>query len=207
MANLPVGPVGTPMLPTSQHCLVIEPFMDLCCPFSAKMFNVLYNQVLPEYTATGQVQLIFQNVPQPWHPQSTLMHEVVLAVKIVNLDFFYPACNALFKEQALFFDSATFDKTRQELYAAMVDVVVKAVPELDSESILECLALTGAGNSGNAVTNSLKWAVKYHRVRSVHVTPTVFLNGIEAPDISSGWTAEQWKSKIDECLESFQSRM
>ena len=33
--------------------------------------------------------------------------------------------------------------------------------------------------------------------RAVHVTPTVFVNGIEAPDISSGWTAEEWRAKLD----------
>ena len=42
----------------------------------------------------------------------------------------------------------------------------------------------------------MKWAVKYHRVRSIHVTPTVLVNGIEAPDISSGWTGDQWDEKI-----------
>lgn len=43
----------------------------------------------------------------------------------------------------------------------------------------------------------MKFAVKYHRVRSIHVTPTVLLNGIEAPDISSGWSSSEWKNKID----------
>jgi hypothetical protein len=42
----------------------------------------------------------------------------------------------------------------------------------------------------------MKWSVKYHRARSVHVTPTVFLNGLEAPDISSSWTAAEWGEKI-----------
>jgi hypothetical protein len=30
----------------------------------------------------------------------------------------------------------------------------------------------------------------------VHVTPTVFLNGLEAPDISSGWGLGEWNEKI-----------
>ena len=54
----------------------------------------------------------------------------------------------------------------------------------------------GEGNSGNKTTGQMKFAIKYHRVRSVHVTSTVFLNGVESPDISSGWTAEQWHEKI-----------
>lgn len=42
----------------------------------------------------------------------------------------------------------------------------------------------------------MKWAVKYHRTRSVHTTPTVFLNGLEAPDISSSWGLDEWNEKI-----------
>ena len=62
------------------------------------------------------------------------------------------------------------------------------------------LSLTGPGNVGNAVTQAIKWSVKFHRARSVHVTPTVLLNGIEAPDVSSGWSAEQWAAKIGAAL-------
>jgi len=46
------------------------------------------------------------------------------------------------------------------------------------------------------LSQEFKWSVKYHRARSVHVTPTVFLNGLEAPDISSGWGLGEWNEKI-----------
>jgi hypothetical protein len=35
---------------------------------------------------------------------------------------------------------------------------------------------------------------------SVHVTPTVFVNGIEASDISSSWTLEQWENFLNPLL-------
>lgn len=47
---------------------------------------------------------------------------------------------------------------------------------------------------------SLRWVkneIKFHRSRSVHVTPTVFLNGIEATQVSSSWTLEQWSEFLD----------
>ena len=47
---------------------------------------------------------------------------------------------------------------------------------------------------GTPMTQPLKWAVKYHRARSVHVTPTVYVNGLEAGVVSSGWSAEQWRA-------------
>ena len=40
---------------------------------------------------------------------------------------------------------------------------------------------------------SPRWAVKFHRVRSVHVTPTVFVNGLEAGVVSSGWGGAEWQ--------------
>jgi hypothetical protein len=49
----------------------------------------------------------------------------------------------------------------------------------------------GYKNPGSEVTPQLKAAVKVHRKRGVHVTPTVFLNGVEAGDVSSGWSLER----------------
>ena len=38
------------------------------------------------------------------------------------------------------------------------------------------------------MTQAMKWYVKYHRLRSIHVTPTVLCNGLEAVEIGSAWT-------------------
>eukprot|EP00618_Florenciella_parvula_P019380 CAMPEP_0119517262 /NCGR_PEP_ID=MMETSP1344-20130328/34205_1 /TAXON_ID=236787 /ORGANISM="Florenciella parvula, Strain CCMP2471" /LENGTH=209 /DNA_ID=CAMNT_0007554835 /DNA_START=57 /DNA_END=686 /DNA_ORIENTATION=+ len=200
---IPKKPVGTPLFGIARPTLVIECFLDLCCPFSKKMFVALTTQVLnagPDKFG-GQVELVFQNVPQPWHAQSSYMHEVALAVSLVNEAAFYPAVSAIFEAQTDFFDDKVMDKTRSQVYSDLIDVVVPALAaagfaEVTADAIGEKLALTGEGNSGSAVTLPMKWAIKYHRLRSIHVTPTVLVNGIEAPDISSGWTGEQWDEKI-----------
>lgn len=191
---IPPQPVGTLKYGVASPRLVIECFHDLCCPFSGKMFRTL-SEIDLEKAYPG-VDLLFQNVPQPWHAQSSYMHEVSLAVKAVDPSSFFPAVGALFDAQARFFDDQVMDKTRNQIYAECVDVVCAAAP-VDREAVLAKLRLAGEGNAGNGVTLAMKWAIKYHRVRSVHVTPTVFLNGVEAPDISSGWTVDQWKAKLD----------
>ena len=68
----------------------------------------------------------------------------------------------------------------------------------DISSLSALLSLEGVtGNEGlGNVTQYLKWAVKYHRIRGVHVTPTVFINGIESPDVSSGWSETEWLEKL-----------
>jgi protein-disulfide isomerase len=58
----------------------------------------------------------------------------------------------------------------------------------------------GARNSGNAMTGQLKLHIKYARRLGVHVSPTVFVNGIEAAHVSSGWTPQQWADLIAEQL-------
>jgi protein-disulfide isomerase len=48
---------------------------------------------------------------------------------------------------------------------------------------------------------ALKWHVRSHRKAGVHVTPTVYVNGIEAVQVSSGWDADEWALFLDEQLE------
>lgn len=50
----------------------------------------------------------------------------------------------------------------------------------------------GGLNVGNGVTEDLKRMVKAARVVGVHVTPTVFFDGLEEKGISSSFTKEQW---------------
>lgn len=50
---------------------------------------------------------------------------------------------------------------------------------VDVEPLWERLRIepSASGNGGNATTQAVKFATKYHRARGVHVTPTVFVNG------------------------------
>ena len=174
------------------------------------MFDTVFNDLLSAQNQPAGVELVFQNVPQPWHPQSAVMHEVAFAVRNVDEALFFPASRALFASQELFFDRNSCNKSRTELYKELVRVVSTSCFKDEAEiatftdAVMKELEFSEGGslNTGNSTTASLKFAVKYHRVRGVHVTPTVLLNGVEASDISSGWTAEQWRAKIAECTES-----
>ncbi len=55
----------------------------------------------------------------------------------------------------------------------------------------------GSLNTGNELTQAVKWLVKYHRSYGVHVTPTVFLNNIEAGQVSSSWTLPEWTELLE----------
>ena len=56
---------------------------------------------------------------------------------------------------------------------------------------------TGAQNSGNKVTNDLKVQIKEARQRSIHVSPTVLLNGTVDNSVSSRWNEQQWQEWLE----------
>ena len=94
------------------------------------------------------------------------------------------------------------NESRNETYKRLAKIAGE-VDGVDESKILEMLKVgdkpgkDGALNIGNQVTDDLKWLVKQARVTGVHVSPTVFFNGVPEGAISSGWTTEQW----DEWLE------
>ena len=161
---IPPAPVGTLMLNTPGPSLVIEAFVDFCCPFSKKLFTTVY-ALMPSLAGGGKVDLLLQCVPQPWHAQSAYMHEAALAVKSIDESKFFVACEALFAAQEAFFDAPTADKSANQIKAELAEVVSKAT-DLDTAAVIEQLAIKGEGNCGNSTTPNMKWAIKYHRVRS-----------------------------------------
>lgn len=46
-----------------------------------------------------QVQIIFRHQVQPWHPQSTQLHEISLAMEKIDTKLFWPFARLLFEKQ------------------------------------------------------------------------------------------------------------
>ena len=76
----------------------IEMFLDLSCPFSKKMFKTVVNSVYPAIEAThpGVVSFLDMSVPQPWHPQSSILHECALAAEAVDPCKYFDYANAVY---------------------------------------------------------------------------------------------------------------
>ncbi|KAL1893102.1 hypothetical protein Cpir12675_004248 [Ceratocystis pirilliformis] len=184
----------------------IEVFLDYCCPFSAKIFTTLTKTVAPliknNNTWAPNVQLVFRQQVQPWHPSSILMHEAALAVQQVSPTQFWNFSEVLFAKQAEYFDVNVVSETRNATYKRLA--ALAATVGVDSDRVYKMLeicdkpAADGSLNSGNGVTNDLKYAVKTARLVGVHVSPTVIFNGVVQNDISSGWDAGQWERWLTE---------
>mmetsp|Transcript_17218 Transcript_17218/g.47119 ORF Transcript_17218/g.47119 Transcript_17218/m.47119 type:complete len:181 (-) Transcript_17218:206-748(-) len=161
-------------------------FLELLCPFSCRMYNTLYEGVLPALKGDPGFDFILHQTVQPWHSQCVPIHEAALALKQVAPEYYAEYVHALYAAYTAkaFTDEITIDKTRGQLYQEAVALLPDAVKDKSDE-------IKGLLDKG-AMVQEIKWACKFHRARGVHVTPTVFVNGIEAGAVSSGWTKEQW---------------
>ena len=197
---LPPAHVGLKLTKASDPTVVVEMFHDVCCPFSKKMYDTVDIGVLPGMVDKGlsdQIDFVWQSVPQPWHAHSCLMHDAVIAAYLIDAPRITDYLRSVFAQQSDFFDNTTKNATRLEIYARLA-----AIGEhcgYNPDAILAKLSLEGVqGNDGlGDVTQMHNWAVMYHRCRGVHVTPTVFINGLEAADVSSRWTPNDWMAKLE----------
>jgi len=198
--------------------IVVELFQDLCCPFSRKVSKTISSEggVIDRIKSDGAltsagVEIVFHNVPQPWHPQSPVMHEAMFAVSCAvghRDDLVHQYIRAAYDEFYSFTDLKMIkDKTRRDIHVMCADIAARTLgDDLGGAEVFKAKVLSFLDSSHltveephmalGEVTKLLKFAIKYHRLRGVHVTPTVFINGVEAPDVSSGWTADQWMEKL-----------
>lgn len=188
--------------PKATH--TIEIYLDYVCPFSAKLFNTVYNTplrktLLEKYS--DRVVTIFRQQIQPWHPSSTLTHEAGFAVLKVQPDKFYDFSAALFAQQKDFFDANVVNETRNSTYKRLAKIAGSV--GVDENKVYELLEISdkpdadGGLNTGNGVTDSVKAQTKFNRAQGVHVTPTVVFDGIVNNDISSSWTEKQWEEWLE----------
>ncbi|KAL1883541.1 hypothetical protein Plec18167_002545 [Paecilomyces lecythidis] len=177
----------------------LELYLDYVCPFSAKLFNTVYTSVRPVIAEKYQskLQVILRQQIQPWHPSSTLVHEAAAAVLKLAPEKFWEFSAALFKQQKEFFDENVVNETRNKTYERLAKIAGNI--GVDESEVLKLLLISdkpgegGSLNSGNGVTNDIKFMTKVNRVVGVHVTPTVFFDGAEERSISSSFTAAQWE--------------
>mmetsp|Transcript_5615 Transcript_5615/g.11863 ORF Transcript_5615/g.11863 Transcript_5615/m.11863 type:complete len:208 (-) Transcript_5615:62-685(-) len=194
----PARPLGHVLIQSPAPALTLQVFTDYTCPFCARMWKRLVSEVIPWMNATfpKQISLVAYTMPQPWHPQGTILAEAVLAVEAVSPTALVPFISRIYETRSdKWTDEKTVDKTRNQLYdecaALAADVGVDAAAVRDQLTIKPDL------KSGNLVRGLFKQYVKFARKNGMHVSPTVVVNGLEEGSISSGWTLEQWKEYVN----------
>ena len=154
----------------------VEVFLDLICPFSKKMFMTLMK---------SNIQFIFRPQIQPWHPQSALLHYAVMAVGINNPVQVISALLALYNASDLFQDIKVQSLSPNEVYIEIASVLAKNGVEFRPSYLLNDL-----------LVQEMKYHIKYSRQLGVHVSPTVYIDGIRDDNFSSSWTVDQWNTYL-----------
>mmetsp|Transcript_5776 Transcript_5776/g.13568 ORF Transcript_5776/g.13568 Transcript_5776/m.13568 type:complete len:202 (-) Transcript_5776:3721-4326(-) len=193
---LPLSPLGIRIGHLASPKVILEMYMDMNCPPSKRAFMRLIDEVQPYYGAKKEkFQLCFYVTPQPWHPQSCILNEAILAAQSLKADAAIPMMKAVYQKQDDFSDAKTMDKTRAQINSMLGDIAQEiGIPK---PAFMQKLALKEGG--GTYTTQALKFYVKHHRQRGIHVTPTAAVNGVLC-ETSSSWTLEEWRAFIDPIL-------
>jgi len=180
--------------PDAPHTL--EVFLDYVCPFSGKLSRAIDNHIKPLITHggkyDGKVKVIFRLQVQPWHSASTLTHEAGLAVLRVSPENFWSFSRQLFDNQEHYYDIPTLDLTPRQIRSKLADLVAKVIPPKAVEQFQDLLTPKGHLNGGVAVTDDLKYNIKFSRQNGIHVSPTVLWDGLVANEVSSSWDKAEW---------------
>lgn len=186
---------------------VVDIYLDYVCPFSAKFFINWYENLYPKLAQDfdNQVQIVFHNYVQVWHPTSNLVHEASLAVAQLDPDSFLQFSYHLFKDIKEYYDTATADLTRNQIYNKIYDVSIGPNgPKFTKEQFLGKLVIktttSDHQNSGNAVSNDLKVFTRIGRQNGVHVTPTVLVNGYKDGSVESSTPISEIEAKLKALL-------
>ncbi|OEJ84726.1 hypothetical protein AWRI3580_g3236 [Hanseniaspora uvarum] len=162
----------------------VELYLDYACPFCLKIFSRWFEGGLFEdkFLSQHNIQIRFNNVPQPWHLRSIPIHNVGLAVARYQPESFWDYSLQLFKDAKETWDDNLNGSTPEEFNKILATHANKYTG-INQDLVL---AYLNDKDEGKARIPDLKYFVRYHRTVGAHVTPTVAINGIIVNNIESG---------------------
>ncbi|QPG76317.1 hypothetical protein FOA43_003703 [Brettanomyces nanus] len=147
--------------------------------------------ILKARKSSQSFDFTFINVVQPWHHlNSGASHEVALAVAQAYPDKYWHFSTVLFNHIEEFYDTELYETSRKQVYEKLIKLATDNLDSIDAATLWDLVEIKPSAdgkphNSGNKVTADLKYFTKYQRTCGVHVTPTVFVNGVECSQIGS----------------------
>lgn len=181
-----VYPRGTATTTNVNISANVELYLDYNCPYSAKLFKKFQDEVFPK---VDNVSFTFIHVVQPWHGvQSSVLHEIGIALSKVVPEKFWEYSGLVFDLIEHWYDTEIIDMTRGDIIESVLKEVAPLVTETQLKQIRGLVSIrrsTIPDNTGNGVTGDVKYFTRYHRTRGVHMTPTVFIDGVISSNIES----------------------
>lgn len=187
---IPQRPSGY-RLGKSDASITIEMFFDLECPFSKKGWKTIL-QVVKSYSF-DQVCLILQPMTLSNHRQSWDATKAAIAVAGNSTELFINFVSYLFDRQTEFANDAFKDKTQTDLHRLLASYAADATDWSDTDKFIRQL-------NSKEIYEQARIPARFAAVRGVWSTPTFFINGIEATELSSQSSLEDWQAVVSSLL-------
>ena len=169
---------------------ILEMFLEPTCPYSAKAFSKI--DTLIAEVGENQLKVIVRFQSQPWHLFSGIVIRAILAASTMedgrNKSILVMKTIFAHREDFEFVDHCSGPNM-----AVTPNEIIKRIFNLSACDV------SNAFQNKN-LQNQIKWHAKYARQNGIHVSPTFMLNGVVAPNMSSGDSVKKWVSEIESSI-------
>lgn len=148
-------------------------------------------QVIEAYSK--KVYFILQPMTLGNHRQSWDGTKAAIAVAGDDPDKFIDFVSYIFEHQSEFANEASKDKTQTDWHHLLADYAIDATEWSDKAKFIELL-------NSKKIYNKARIPARFSIVRGVWSTPTFFINGAEATDLSSQSSLSDWRNTLDSLL-------
>lgn len=167
----------------SSALLQVEAFIDIQCPYSKKAWPTLL--AVSDYYGPEKVQHRVQLLSMANHRQSWDMTKAIFAVAGADSDLFFKLATFLYERQEQFFNGPFKQRSQVDLYDLIVRLLAEFGCQTDPTEFIKRL-------ESDEVYAAAKVPSRVAFSRGVWATPTFFINGAEATQLSSSSALEQW---------------
>ena len=173
--------------------LQIEAFVDIQCPYSKKAWPTVL--AMSDRYGPEKVQLRVQLLSMANHRQSWDVTKAIVAVAGADSTLFFPLATFLYERQEQFFNGVFKQRTELDLYDLIVRLLTEYGYQTGSAEFIKRL-------ESDDVFAAAKIPSRIAFSRGIWATPTFFINGAEATQLSSSSTLEDWNKILEPLLKS-----
>lgn len=169
----------------------VEVFVDIECPFSKKAWHTLC--AIADRYPPDQVSLVVHPTVLADHRQSWDVTCAAIAMAKEEAPRVWQALSYLYDRQSSYSQDAFNHCTRTDLHRLLAGYAQDFAHWPDPDDFIERL-------TSSDIETAAKVSVRFSIVRGVWSTPTFFVNGSKADQLSSSSTLVEWNAVLSPLL-------
>jgi len=175
----------------SDALVQVEVFLDIECPFSKKAWSTLV--AIADAYVDREVRFTLHPVVLANHRQSWDVTKAAVILAAGDPVRFWDVFNYLYERQDQYAEAALLQQTHVDLYNLLARFAAEYSDWKDGKEFIQQL-------TSDRVEQETKVPIRHAISRGVWSTPTFFVNGSEASQLSSSSSFADWKSVLDPLL-------